>query len=110
MGVENDSGEVGSVVAGLTSDPKYTLLLTIEVPGIWADDLPESAALWADSEETGDKPTPEDYLNVVIEEWFREEVGLTIVTLPGEKTMNDDFGVHAYTCRIVGAGVKEIAT
>jgi hypothetical protein len=79
-----------------------TLILHIEVPGIYADDLPASAAIYAES----DEPSPKDYLDVVTEEWMRPEVGLTIVTIPGEKTMNDDFEVHAYTCRIVGADVR----
>jgi len=83
--------------------PTKVLVLHIEVPDIWADDLPEHAGYWSDS----DQPGPDDYLSVVTEEWMREEVGLTIVTLPGEKSMSDDFEVHAYTCRIVGASVRD---
>jgi hypothetical protein len=83
--------------------PTKVLVLHIEVPGVWADDLPASAAEIAHS----DEPTSEDYLFVVTEEWMREEVGLTIVTLPGEKNTNDDFEIHAYTGRIVGASVRE---
>ncbi len=87
----------------MNADPKptATLILTIEVPGIYADDLHESASIYAEGE-----PTPQDYLDVVTEEWMREEVGLTIVTLPAEKEMNSDFQVHAYTARIIGAGVR----
>jgi hypothetical protein len=83
--------------------PTKVLILHIEVPGVWADDLPQSVAEIADGE-----PTPEDYLFVVTEEWTREQVGLTIVTLPGEKNTNDDFEVHAHTGRVVGAQVREI--
>ena len=56
-------------------EPKPTkkLVLTVVVDGIWADDLPESAAIWAETEE----PTPADYLDVVLEEWMRPDVGLT---------------------------------
>lgn len=84
--------------------PKKVLVLHIEVPGVWADDLDESAKSYAD----GEKPTAEDYLDVITEEWMRPEVGLTIVTLPGEKSTNDDFEVHAYTCRIVGAEARDV--
>lgn len=86
-----------------TPEPTKTLVLHIEVPGVWADDLPESAAIYADE----DEPTPADYLEVVLEEWMRQEVGLTIVTLPGEKSTNDDFEVHAYNGRIVGVDLRE---
>ncbi|HEY9411076.1 MAG TPA: hypothetical protein VIP77_15965 [Jiangellaceae bacterium] len=81
------------------------LVLHIEVPGVYADDLPQSAAFMSEP----DEPSAEDYLYVVTEEWMREEVGLTIVTLPGEKSTSDDFEVHAYTGRIVGAEVRDAA-
>ena len=81
--------------------PTKTLVLHIEVPGIWAADLPQSAGYYSEP----DPPGPEDYLEVVLGEWMRGEVGLTIVTLPGEKSMSDDFEVHAYTGQIVGASV-----
>jgi hypothetical protein len=83
--------------------PRKTLVLHIEVPDVYADDLEESAAAWADDE----PPTAEDYLNVVTEEWMRPEVGLTVVTIPGEKNTNDDFEVHAYIARIVGAELRD---
>jgi hypothetical protein len=83
--------------------PTKTLVLYIEVPDVWSDDLEASAAEWAD----GDEPTARDYLDVVLEEWMRPEVGLTIVTLPGEKSSNDDFEVHAYTGRIIGAETRD---
>jgi len=78
------------------------LILHIEVPDIYADDLQATAKFYAKPNEPG----PEDYLDVVTEEWMRPEVGLTIVTLPGEKNMNEDFEIHAYTGRIVGAELK----
>lgn len=83
--------------------PKKTLVLHIEVPGVYADDLPASAALLA----APDEPGPDDYLFVVTEEWMRKEVGLTIVTLPGEMSMSDDFEVHSYNGRVVGAEVRD---
>lgn len=79
--------------------PKKKLRLTIEVDDIWADDLDESAAMWAAPE----PPGPKDRRNVVTEEWMRPEVILTICTYPGEKSMNDDFEMVPYRARIVGA-------
>jgi hypothetical protein len=92
---------------GKTPDekPKMRLVLHIEVAGVCADDLPQSAADLADP----DQPTPQDYLAVVLEEWMREEVGLTIVTQPGWGEMNDDFMVVAHNGRIVGAEVRPVA-
>lgn len=79
-----------------------TLVLHIAVPGFHADDLDQCAKEIADGE-----PTAEDRLEVVLEEWMRAEVGITLVSLPGEKNMNDDFEVHAYTGRIVGAELRD---
>lgn len=91
------------------SEPKKKLVLHIEVPGLWADDLDENAAIYAGAD---DDPTaevkPEHRLDVVLEEWMRETVGLTIVTIPGEKCLNSDFEVHAFTGRIVGAEARDI--
>ncbi len=85
-----------------TPEPTKTLILHIAVPGIWADDLPQAAAEWAAT----DEPTPQDYLDAVTEEWMRQEVGLTIVSLPGDGNLNDEYEVHAYDGRIVGAEVR----
>jgi hypothetical protein len=82
------------------------LILHIEVPGIWADDLPESAALWAE----GSEPTAKDYATVVTEEWMRPEVAIAVVTRPGEKNLNEDFELHTYKGLIVGAAVREAAS
>jgi hypothetical protein len=79
-----------------------TLVLHIEVPGFNADDLDELAGFLSEP----DPPGPQDRLDIVIEEWMREEVGLTLVSLPGDKCMNDDFVVTAFTGRIVGAEVR----
>lgn len=84
--------------------PKMRLVLHIEVPGVYADDLPQSAANLSEPNE----PSPQDYLDVVLEEWMREEVGLTIVTQPGWGEMNEDFMVVAHTGRIVGAEVRPV--
>lgn len=80
------------------------LVLHVEVPGVYADDLPQAAAFLSEPHQ----PTPQDYLDMVLEEWMRPEVGLTIVTLPGLGEMSEDFEVHAYTGRIVGVEVRPI--
>lgn len=82
--------------------PKKTLVLHVTVPGFYADDLDDCAKEYADEEE----PTARERLEVVLEEWMREEIGITLVSLPGEKSMSDDFEVHAYTGRIVGAELR----
>lgn len=89
----------------MTEKQTKTLVLHIEVPGVYADDLPQAAREIMDGDL--DDPTSQDYFYVVTEEWMREEVGLTIVTLPGEKNLNEDFEIHAYTGRIVGAEVRD---
>ena len=90
------------------AEQERCLVLHIKVPGIYADDLDESARLWS-SIATG-VAEPEDYLNVVLEEWMRDTVGLTIVTLPSEKSLNEDFEVHSYEVTIVGAETVERKT
>jgi hypothetical protein len=85
-----------------TERPKKTLVLHIAVPGFYADDLDDYAGNYTDGD-----PRPEDRLYVVTEEWMRSEVGITLVSLPGEKCSSDDFEVHAYTGRIVGAELAE---
>lgn len=88
-------------------EPKKRLVLHIEVPGVWADDL-ESSAREVASWNNRANPSPEDYLFVVTEEWMRRDVGLTIVTLPGEKSTNDDFTVSSHNGRVVGAEVRDV--
>lgn len=82
--------------------PNKTLVLHVTVPGFYADDLDDCAREYADGE-----PTDDDRLEVVREEWMRGDVGITLVSLPGEKSMNDDFEIHAYTGRIVGAELRD---
>jgi hypothetical protein len=80
-----------------------TLVLHIEIPGFNADGLDEYAAICSEP----DPPGPEDRLYVVTEEWMRETVGITLVSIPGEKCMSDDFEIHAFTGRIVGAEARD---
>jgi hypothetical protein len=84
--------------------PLKALVLHIEISGFNADGLDEYAAACSEP----DPPGPEDRLYVVTEEWMRETVGVTLVSLPGEKCMSDDFEVHAFTGRIVGAEAREV--
>lgn len=83
--------------------PTKTLVLHIAVPDFWADDLDQSAAFIAEFRDR--EPTAEDRLEVVLEEWMRREVGITLVSLPGEKSMADDFVVGAFNGRVVGVEV-----
>lgn len=79
-----------------SEDTGYRLVLEIEVPDFWVDGTTQEAA---------DEWYEGDILPIVTEEWMREDVGLTFVSLPGEKNLNSDFEVHTRTCRIVGARV-----
>jgi hypothetical protein len=85
-----------------TDKPTKTLVLHVTVPGFYADDLDDYAKNYADGD-----PGPGDRLEVVLEEWMRQEVGITLVSIPGEKCTSDDFEVHAYTGRIVGAELRD---
>jgi len=86
------------------SKPKQRrkLLLTIEVPGIYADDLDENTSLFMD-EEIDKEITDKDRADLITEEWCRAEVVLTICTIPGDGCLSDGFEMHPYQARIVGA-------
>lgn len=84
--------------------PKKALVLHIEVDGFYADDLDEMAGYVTEPEPADD----EARLYVVTEEWMRTEVGITLVSLPGEKCMSDDFMVKAFNGRIVGAEARDL--
>lgn len=86
-------------------EQKKALVLHIEVPDIYADDLPDLAAIWAEGLE--DHPIEEHMRDVVLYEWFRDRVVLGLVTIPGDKCTNDEFEVLAREGRIVGASVKD---
>lgn len=75
-----------------------SLVLHVEIP---------SADLYADdAQEAADEFYKGDVGRLVLEEWLREEVGITLVFLPGDKCMNDEFGVNAYVGKIIGAETK----
>jgi hypothetical protein len=82
--------------------PKKMLVLHIAVPDFNADDLEEVAGYLANDEEV----TPADRL-MVVEDWMRLDVALGLVSVPGEKCMNDDFSVFARDGRIVGAELRD---
>ena len=79
----------------MASSQHKKLVLEIEVPDFNVDGAQEAADEFLDG----------SVLDIVIEEWMREEVGVTFVTIPGEKSMNSDFEVHSRVCRIVGARI-----
>lgn len=80
----------------MSEDTGYRLVVEVELPGFWVDGTTQEAAdEWADG----------DILPIVLEEWMREDVGLTLVSIPGEKNLNSDFEVHAMNGRIVGARI-----
>lgn len=81
-------------------DTGYRLVLEIEVPDFYVDGTTQEAA---------DEWYEGDVLPIVTEEWMREDVGLTFVSIPGEKEMNSDFEVHALVGRIVGARIVRAA-
>jgi len=49
-----------------------------------------------------------EVVDILKDEWMREDVGLTFVSQPGEKEQNSDFEVHAMNGRIVGARIEEL--
>lgn len=71
------------------------LVLEIEVPDFYVD---ESSQEFADEHDL-------TLLDIVTEEWMRPEVGLTLVSIPGEKCQNSESEVHARVGRIVGARI-----
>ena len=89
-------------MANKPHETKKVLVLHVEVPEYWADDLDEMASYCSEP----DPPSDEDRLYVVTEEWMREEVGITLVGRPGDKCGNEDFVVYGYTGRIVGAHTR----
>lgn len=72
------------------------LILEIEVPDFNVDGTLENIAAF------GGDVTVHD---VVVNEWMRGEVGVTFVTIPGEKCQNHEFEVETRVCRIVGARI-----
>jgi hypothetical protein len=83
--------------------PRKKFILTIEVDGFNADDLDEYAGYIAEP----DPPDADDRLFVVTEEWIRPDVTITVCTLPGDKCMNSDFELVAFSGRIIGAEIRD---
>lgn len=79
----------------MTAATPSRLVLEIEVPGFYVEgNEAEIAEEWGGT-----------LLDVVTEEWMRSDVGLTLVSIPDEKSVNSDFEVHAMDGRIVGARI-----
>ena len=71
------------------------LVLEIVVPDFNVEGAQEAADEWSNG----------DVLPIVIEEWMRKEVGVTFVTIPGEKEQTRDFEVDSRVCHIVSARI-----
>jgi hypothetical protein len=71
------------------------LILEIEVPDFNVEGAQEAADEFCNG----------DVLFIVTEEWMRDEVGVTFVTIPGEKSQNHEFEIESRVCRIVGARI-----
>lgn len=85
---------------------KFDLVLSVRIADWYADDLPELAKIWRDGDDEYE-PTVEDMADVVRAEWLRPDVGITAVTIPGDKCTSDDFMVISAVGHIVGASVVE---
>lgn len=72
------------------------LVLMIEVPEFNVDGAQEAADEWYDG----------DVLPIVIEEWMRDDVIVVANDIPGEKSQNHEFNLHALEGRIVGARIE----
>jgi hypothetical protein len=77
------------------ADTGYRLVLEIEVPEFYVDGTEQE---FADEHDL-------TVFDIATEEWMRRDVGLTFVSIPGEKNLSSDFEVHAMNGRIVGARI-----
>lgn len=75
-----------------------TLVLEIEVPNFNVDGAQQAADEFYDG----------DVFHIVIEEWMRKDVVLSLVSIPGEKEQNHDFELHGMAGRIVGAKIHPL--
>jgi hypothetical protein len=71
------------------------LVIEVEIPDFNVDGMQEAADEFCDG----------DVSFIVTEELMREDVGLTFVTIPGEKSQNHEFEIHTRVGRIVGARI-----
>lgn len=76
----------------------HKIRLLVEVNGIYADDILMIAEQW------GDDTTAYD----VLEEELRMDCTITVVNLPGDGNLSDDFGITCHQGLIVGAEVVPI--
>lgn len=76
------------------------LILHIEVPGIYVDDLPGHVASVMDD---GEAPTPTDYADVLIGEWLQPEVAVTLLTRP----VDGNFDLGAFNGLVVGMEIRD---
>ena len=91
----------------MMSEPTKKLILHIELPEIWVDDLEENLHIWMMDGQDKTEPTARDMSDMITTELMRDRAGVTLVTMPGEKCMNHEFDVISYTGTIVGAEVVD---
>lgn len=80
-------------------DTGHRLVLEIEVPEFYVDGTEQE---FADEHEL-------TLFDIATEEWMRPDVGVTFVSIPGEKNLSSDFEVHAMDGRIVGVRIVKDA-
>lgn len=71
------------------------LILEIEVPEFNVEGAQEAADEWYKG----------NILPIVVEEWMRDDVIVVANDIPGEKSMSNEFEIHALIGRIVGARI-----
>ncbi len=77
-----------------------TLVLHIALPGVNIDDWGDVVEFEFDYLDR--EPNAKEMADSYTTHAFREEVGVTLVTIPGEKCMNHEFDVLSFNGRIVG--------
>ena len=75
-------------------EKRRTLVLHVKVPEFYVSEADQEAA---------DEFYDGDLGQIVTEEMMRPEVGITLVSLPGEKSMSNDFVVGSFNAFVVGA-------
>ena len=90
-------------------DQKRVLILHVVVPDVYVDDLEDLTDIWLDviDGDTGLAARSAAMGDLVTEEIFHHNAALTVLTIPGEKCLNDERDLISYNVRIVGAETQE---
>lgn len=80
---------------------RKNLVVHIEIPGVFVDDLPS----YVESVLGGEEATPAEVADIVAGEWLQAEVGVTLLAIP------DDSGTQmgAFVGQLVGVEFREAA-